>query len=249
MNSEQFDHIMERWAEHDTQAAPALRPTPAVYQHLVAHRQVFRSRVAWRWAAAGAAVALVTGLLVSHPYVFRTSLPKGGPPIVDLRRGFEAEKGGLAGPVPGRGPGRGPKGKMSDAERAFGQLLLEHQARTSRVVQSIDLRLAELPSLALGADDNYRLVLAPSLDSYVYVFQTSPDNRLIRLFPERRFTPAVNPLRAGATTIVPAAPDWFHLGATRSKDRLFILLSPQPRPDWGAPLPGLRAGGQYRERA
>jgi hypothetical protein len=227
MQDKEFETIMEAWAEHETEAAPEMRPTADMIR-LVRARQKKRpvSPFSSRWAAAGIALASLLVLAVLYVALFQPSFLFERPPAqqvaaVGLRQGFAAEKGvivrGTAMP-PDKGQGKGPP-------LSFERLEFQFQKQGSQSIEAVDLRGPYEETITLTSADNYRLLVAPAGDYYVYVFQLAASGVLVKLLPNEEFSSTQNPLQQGQAYSLPAEPNWLYLEGEGGEERLYVLAS------------------------
>jgi hypothetical protein len=135
-----------------------------------------------------------------------------------------------------------PRGKGPEREPVFfSRLWFQFQEQDSPIVKSLDLQAPQEEAIALTLADNYRLFLEPSEDCYVYIFQLTATNILVKLFPNETYSSIQNRLQQGQTVYLPAEPNWFHLGEGTGREYLYVIASAQPSLD----LDGLYA--QYIE--
>jgi hypothetical protein len=229
MRDEDFEKVMDTWADREAESAPEMRPTADMYRMVQAKRE--RGPVFFlgsRWAAVGTAMAGLVMLVVVYAVLFHPSIfprvPSGQEvAFVGQREGFASEKGVIM-EEPGVPPRKGPK----KGPIAFEQLVFHFQERDSRFVQGIDLQAPWDETLALTSADNYRLLLEPIGDRYVYVFQLTSTGVLVELFPNETYSSAQNPLRQGQTYYLPPEPNWFYLGQDEGEERLYVIASAQP---------------------
>lgn len=232
MRDEDFERIMNTWADHETESAPEMHPTASMYRMVRARRKREKRKPVFpfysRWAAVGTAVAslVVVAILYTvlfHPSIF-LDLPSGQEvACVGQREGFASEKGVIVtGPVlpPDKGRGKGPI--------SFRHLMFHFQKQDSRFVQGIDLRAPREEAITLTSADNYRLFLEPAQNCYVYIFQLTSSDILVKLFPNETYSLVQNPLRRGQTHHLPSEPNWFYLGENRGEERLYVIASAQP---------------------
>jgi len=223
---------MEAWADDEAESAPELRPTADMYRMVRARK---KQRPAFltlpRWATAGAAVAGLMVLAILYALLIHPSIHPDFPPgqqvaLVGQREGFVAEKGVVVrGTVVPGGKG-GRKGPI-----AFRQLVLHFQKQDSRFVEGVNLQALPDERIALTAADNYRLLLEPSADWTVYVFQLTSSNILVKFFPNEAYSAVRNPLRQGQTYYLPSGPNWFYLGQEEGQESLYVIASAEPMPD------------------
>jgi hypothetical protein len=156
--------------------------------------------------------------------------------LVGQREGFAAEKGAIV-----KEPAEPPSKGRGEGSIFFRQLMFHFQRQDSRFVEGINLQVPQKETIALTFADNYRLLLEPARDCYVYVFQLTSSNILVKFFPNETYSPVQNPLRRGQTHHLPSEPNWFYLGEDKGKERLYFTASAQPIQD----LEGLYA--QYSQ--
>jgi len=224
MTDRDFEKLMDTWADQEAASAPQLRPTAAMYRMVRARgKRKPLLRLSLRWAALGAAVVCLLVVAVTLTVV---RLPSDGIAAVGLREGFASERGIIIrGPAatPGKGPRRGPL--------FFGELMFQFHRPGSEFVEGVDLRIARQEAVALTSADNYRLFLEPAQDCYVYLFQRTASDALVRLFPDETYGPLQNPLRQGQPYYVPAEPHWFYLEGKPGDEHLYVVASTQPLQD------------------
>jgi hypothetical protein len=229
MRDDDFERTMDAWAHHEASSAPQLRPTAEMYRMVEARRRPsLLSILLSRRAMLATAVASVMVLAIVYrgliyPSIFPPQPPAQLVAYVGLREGFTYEKGvTIVGPaVP---PRRGPKKRADLIE----ELLFEFQMPGSPYVIQADVR-AELDEIiALTSADNYRLALEPARDAFVYVFQLTSAEALVKLFPNKTYHSAQNPLQQGEMVHLPLEPNWFYLNEEKGVERLYIAASSQP---------------------
>lgn len=228
MSDEELERTLDEWADHEIESAPELRPTEEMYSQVRARGpgrpfSIRSSRPALVALALGSlALVVVLYALLARP----ANLPPApsGQEIayVGQREGAAGEGVVVHDPVVPKG--RGPrKGAIF-----FERLWFQSHEQDSQVVESIDLQVLQEEVITLGLTDNYRLVVEPSEDTHIYVFQLSPDNQLARLFPNEAHAPAQNPLPPGKSFYLPASPNWFYLGEGKGEERLYVVASLEP---------------------
>ncbi len=105
----------------------------------------------------------------------------------------------------------------------------QYQPKGSESIQELDIGTARDEVLILSSEDNYRLVLQLPRETYVYVYQVSPDQRMVRLFPNPEYYPDQNPLQPGKIYVVPLPPDWFYVEEAEGEEILYIVTTSQPK--------------------
>jgi hypothetical protein len=232
MRDNDFEKVMDTWADDETESAPDMRPTADMYRMVRAKREGKPSFfLGSRWAALGTAMAGLVVLALAYTLVFHPSIfpraPSGQEVAwVGQREGFASEKGVIAEEPtvpPRKGPKKGPI--------AFEQLVFHFQEQDSWFIQGIDLQAPREETLALTSADNYRLLLEPIGDRYVYVFQLTSAGILLKLFPNETYSSAQNPLRQGQTYYLPSEPNWFYLGQGEGEESLYVVASVRPMHD------------------
>jgi hypothetical protein len=227
MNEQEYEQIMDRWAEDAIASAPELRPTAEMYR-LVQSRQKGKRGLFFfpRWAVAGTAAAGLLLLLVSTVLVFPTILtvfkPGLGEPLVAQREGA-IPKQDIIVLNQGDPPHRGPKGPVS-----LKQLMFQLKRHDSQRAEAVDLILPFEDTITLTSDDNYRLLLEPAKDGYIYAFQLTSSGTLVKLFPQEAYSSIDNPLQEEQVYYLPAEPNWLYLDQAAGEERLSIIASTQP---------------------
>jgi hypothetical protein len=229
MRDEDLEKIMERWADHEIASAPEMHPTADMYRMVRAkmRRNRFSVLFARRFAVAAAAAGLVV-FLVFYTMIFQPDMRSGAPvgqkvALVEQREAFPAEKGVV---VKGAVSPSGKSGRGGPA--VFSQLMFQYQKQDSKSVEGIDLQLPQEEMVTLTQADNYRLLLEPVEDRYVYVFQITPSNILARLFPDEAYSAVQNPLQAGSRHYLPSEPNWFYLRGDVGEAHIYVVASPLP---------------------
>lgn len=231
MRDEKFEKTMEAWVKHETLSAPEMHPTVEMYRMVEARGKpgilanLFSRRALWATAVASLMVLTVLYVRLYDP--FRLFAPPPAPEVayVGLRAAFASEKGriviGTAGPSRG-----GPKKEPT----ILAQLVLQSQEPDSPFVQAVDMQNPPHEAIKLTSADNYRLVLEPVKDGYVYVFQLTSPGVLVKLFPNETYHPARNPVRQGQLHYLPSEPNWFYLSQEKGEERLYVVASREPLP-------------------
>ena len=226
MRDQDFEKTMDAWAAQEIASAPEMRPTADMVRMVRAKRQrkpisLFRSR----WATVGAAVAglVVVAILYAalfHPSILFDLTSRRRVALVGQREGSAYEKVVMVRtPVSPRGKGE---------PISFRQLMVQIQRQDSRFVEGVDLRAPPEERIALALADNYRLLLEPAEDRYVYVFQRTSLGILVQLFPNETYSSVQNPLRRGQMVYLPSEPNWLYLGEGKGEERLHVIASTQP---------------------
>ena len=227
MSDEDFERTLDKWADHEIESAPEIRPTEEMYGLVRARGQgkplyLFSSRP----VMVAMAIATVALIVVLYALLVRPATLPDMPS--DQQIAYVGQREGAAKGAVVREPVV-PKGRGAKKEALFfDKLWFQFQEQGSQAVESVDLQVSQEGSVTLTSADNYRLVLEPSQDTHVYVFQLSPDNHLAKLFPNEAYTPAHNPLPPEEALHLPAAPNWFYLGEGMGEERIYVVASPQP---------------------
>lgn len=229
MGDDGFEKTMEAWADHEIESAPDLHPTDEMY-HLVRARTPGRRRspVSWRPVLVAAAVAGLLVVAVLYAALIRQPLGPDLPPGQEIayvsQREVAAGEKGITVKEPVEPKGKGPKRGQASFERLWFQI----QKQGFPIVASMDMQAPQAETPTLTTADNYRLLLESLADGYVYVFQLTPANLLVQLFPNEMYSPARNPLQGGTTHYLPSEPNWFYPGQDRGAARLYVVASAQP---------------------
>jgi len=227
MKDKDFEKLMDSWADHEIESAPDLRPTAEMKLMVDAMRPTPAGRTLPRWLTAGTALASVAVLILLAWVLFPTDTQNRIPVWqVAQREGFPAENGVIMEEPPesgGKGPSRGLV--------ALQKLQIQFQISDSPIVRAVDLQTHPDIKVTLSTTDNYRLLLEPAEEHYLYFFQLTAAEQLIQLFPNETASPTPNPIPAGQELVLPAPPNWFYLDQTPGRERLYILASAAPLPD------------------
>jgi hypothetical protein len=229
MKDKDFENIMDSWAERETASAPEMQPTAEMFRLVQARQEpspvsLFRSRR----VLAAAAFAGLTLFLVLYAVLLRPAGQLDGPSgqaiaAVGLREGFAADNAAVVKTTPlpqEKGKGRGPA--------TFEQLVFQYQIDDTESVLSVNFQSPQEGVFTLTAADNYRLLLTPAQDRYIYVFQSMPTGVLVQLFPNQAFGAEQNPLRREQMVILPSEPNWFHLGAEEGQEQIYVIAASRP---------------------
>ena len=77
--------------------------------------------------------------------------------------------------------------------------------------------------------DSYAVSFSLKQPAFVYIYQVDAGQRMIRLFPNRKYSTLSNPLAAGRAYRIPAAEDiWFFLDKARGKEQIILLAREHP---------------------
>jgi len=151
--------------------------------------------------------------------------------------------------------GKQPEGE--DRAHAFDKLYAQVVPDTASPEQlTLELRLdAKLPESVGGGQrlvrpggplpTNARVAFSfvPSKDAYVYVYQTTPSGDVNVLFPNPKIQGVENPVRAKASTRIPAGDQWIRVNESDlGTEKVFILASVEPVPAVGKSLAAASAG-------
>jgi hypothetical protein len=231
MKDEDFERLMDAWADTEVGSSPEVRPTAEMYR-MVQNRQ---RRRPWfpavsRPAIAAASAIAVVVVVVLLTVLLRPPVPPRVPPTqvvayLGQREGYGGERGIVTTPPPP--PGKGPKGEPV----FFRRLWFQVQREGAQFVVSLDVLIPPEGMVTLTSMDNYRLLQEPSREAYVYVYQLSSDDLIALLFRNEAYSPVQNPLKAGVTHYLPAEPNWFYLAEGAGEERLYIVASSDPLPD------------------
>lgn len=225
MTDEKFEKTMDDWASHEEKSAPQLRPTEEMYRMIEARNKRTRLSIYARRVLVGVAAAcFALSIIVLLPSIKQLS-DDDGKPSMGLRTGFASEKGATI-KQPTRG--KGHKGPKKGATISFKQLMFHYHECKSPSAYGFDIRFLPDEKVALTADDNYKLIIQPAIDLYVYVYQLDSSGKLTRLFPNANINNARNPLKESYIYHLPAKPNWLFLGKKPGMEKLYILASEQP---------------------
>lgn len=231
MRDDEFQKTMETWADAEVDSAPDLRPTPEMVRLVQARGKPRRAfAVPSTWAIAAAAAAGLVLVVALFALILRSSLVPGMQPTVTLiaqRKGAIVESTAI---VRGGEPGPAEKGKGRGTP-AFSQLRFEYRLHDAETPHALDLLNPprEAPSLTPAGD--YRLVLEPTAERHVYVYQLTSSGHLVRLFPSDAYSEVRNPLQPGQAIGVPSSPNWLYLDGVPGKERLYIVAAAQSLAD------------------
>jgi hypothetical protein len=84
----------------------------------------------------------------------------------------------------------------------------------------------------LKSGEGYALYLKASDQAFIYVYQVDGAGKSFRLFPNKAFRTAENPVSSAADLWIPNEKDLVTLDDTTGKERLFIFASPTKLPDF-----------------
>jgi len=222
MKDEDFEKTMDNWAADEVESAPQLRPTEEIYRMIKAQREKSSFPVYARRVLVGVATACLVLSVIILPVILNLS-DRDYKPSIGLRRGFEAERGVITKYPPRRG-GKGPK-KMAIS---FHQLMFHYQKADTPLVYGIDIRFPQEEKITLTTNDNYRLVIQPASECYIYTYQLDSCGELVKLFPNNVYTSVQNPLQQEQTYHVPSEPNWLYLGEKEGEERIYVVASAQP---------------------
>ena len=225
MKDEEFDKAMDTWASKELESAPQLHPTGEMYRMVKSRRRKAMFPIYARWVLVGVSVAALVLMVILNPLIFRpsdsaykSSLAKSS---VGLREGFPPGKGEGITTDPKMHRGGGPKkGRIF-----FKQLIFQYQKSAPRSEKAIDIRLPREETLALTSDDNYRLLLQPVGDLYVYIYQMDSCGVMVKLFPNNAHNAVGNPLIQDQEYYLPSPPNWFYLDDLKGEERIYIIAS------------------------
>jgi hypothetical protein len=231
MNDKKFKKLMDKWASHELEAAPELRPTEEMYQKIKTKKKksifiAFPRPV--QWAAATATAVAVILLTVFYSGLFT---PGQKELVVGLRKEFATGRGAPH-KGPGIEPGKGQKRGGKKGPTAFSQLLFQYQKQGKEFRESVDIRSQKDEKIILTSDDNYRLLVQLFKDRFVSIYQLDSDKKLIRLFPNKAYSSIQNPLKGTQLYYLPSSPDWFHLDKNTGEEIIYVIASARLKDDW-----------------
>ena len=217
MKDEEFDKKMDAWASHEAESAPKLRPTEKMYHMIEAQAKKIPFHIHFRRVLVVVAAACLVIMVVLPVTIYIMD----NRPALGQRKGFVSDKGMVIKPPTRRG---GPKkGKIF-----FRQLMIHYQKADSQSAHGFDFRFPQDERLVLTDEDNYRLLIQPSGDRYVYAYQLNSDGKLMRLFPNGNYSPAQNPLKNEQEYYLPSKPNWLYLDGNAGEERIYVVGSNQP---------------------
>jgi len=231
MNDKRFKKLMDKWASRELEATPELSPTEEMYKKIKAKNKkaifIAFPRLL-RWAAAAATAVVVILLTVFYSGLF----PPGQEELaVGLRKEFATGKG-----VPHKGPrielDKGQKRGGKKGPIAFSQLLFQYQKQGREFREGADIRSQRDEKIILTSDDNYRLLFQLFKDRFVSIYQFDSDKKLIRLFPNKAYSSAQNPLKGAQLYYLPSPPNWFHLDKNTGEEIIYVIASARLKHDW-----------------
>lgn len=225
MKDKEFKKLMDSWADYEVESAPELEPT-AEMRGMVADLGQGKTagRMIPRWVMTATALASLA-VLIMLVWMLLPTDTQNGIPVWEIaqREGFPAENGIIMEEPPEKGPSRGLM--------TLNRLHFQFQRSDLTVVQAVDLQAHPDKKVRLSTSDNYRLLLEPADECYLYLFQLTSSDKLIQLFPDSVVSPDPNPLPAGQESYLPALPNWFYLDQTPGKEQIYVLASPEPLPE------------------
>jgi hypothetical protein len=222
MKDENFEKTMDKWAAHEVESAPQMRPTEEMYRMIEARKRRGLLSIRMQRVLVGVAAACLVLAVIVVPTVLYLS-DQDYEPSVGLRQVSVPEPDVIIKQPTRRG---GPKkGAIS-----FRQLMLHYQKADSQSVHGFDIRFPQEEKITLTSDDNYRLVMQTVGERHVYVYQLDSCGELMKLFPNNIYTIVQNPLQQEQRYYLPSDPNWFHLGEEKGEERIYVVASPQPIP-------------------
>lgn len=225
-----FEKIMSRWLSHEIKSAPEIRATEEMYAEIRGQRKrkgikIFVRPVWWKTAGTAAAVIL---LVVLFPSIFQKTIYFDS--FLDLREGYERGRGGRGALIIEEE--KGEKGGGKKKRDVFTHLSFQYQIQGVQGTRGVNIREKRDEKIYLTSDDNYRLVLQLSQERFVYIFQLDSRKRILRLFPENKFSSIENPLTKDKTYEVPISDQWFHLVENAEEETLFVIATVEPQQEW-----------------
>jgi hypothetical protein len=247
MDEEKFKKLMDKWASHEMNAAPEIRPSSEVYQKLKdREKKPGFAAISWpvRWAAAGIAAAVIILFIILQP-------SQEIVPLVGLRKGFIGEKeekdervqalNELKVPREEKVPevAKAPRAaakalakREKKAQIVSEQYVFQYQHPGTQAIEDLDIKSPQDKVITLSSEDNYRLVLELARERYVSIYQTGGSETLVRLFPNPEYQSAQNPLQPGKTYIFPSPPNWFYVQKHEGETTIYVVASNRPQPEW-----------------
>lgn len=227
MKDEDFDQLMNTWADDASESAPAMRPSADMVR-MVEAMQLRQPapwfQVSWvRYSTAFASLVVIVFLLWSN------LIGSPGQTPIGLREGVASVSDLVL--------AEGTEVRKSDI---FEELMFQYQKENSRVVNGVDLRSSLPETISLSSGDNYRLFLETSGEHHVYVFQLTSSEDLVTIYPNESFSDTPNPLIQGYEYYLPDEPKWMYLPDNTGLESLYVIASKAPIPV----LDGLIYGGE-----
>ena len=229
MNDEDFDKIMDKWFNSELDSVQEIKPSEKVYRKVQTKQKksfLFLLPKEVRWLMTGAAVAVII-LTVFYRDIFSPSeVSNRLMPAVGLRTGYKIEKSEHKSEKiePEK---RGKKGETRDKKGApvLKQLLFQYQNLKDPSIKSIDIIAPKEDRTGISERDNYRILIHPGREKWIYLFQEDSKNGIIRLFPNEDFCSFDNPFQADRIYFLPSTPDWFYVDYKKGEEVLYIVVS------------------------
>jgi hypothetical protein len=231
MPTDDFDKLMDHWADQETRSAPEQSPPADMYRMVKARkRRIPIPFLSPRRSIAGLVLACLVLLAISYVVIYRPSFLFGSSSeqviaFVQQRQGVTSGDGIIF--LEPEQPGKEPRAAVN----CFQKLIFQFYLPASRFVEAIDLRFPNTEPLSLASEDNYRLTIEPAETCYVYIYQVNAARTLSRLFPDPAYSSIQNPPPPGEITILPSEPSWFYLQGEKGEQHLYIIASLKPVPD------------------
>jgi len=235
MDNNRFEKIMNKWLSHEIESAPKLHPTEEMYAKIRGKSKRTGIKIFARpvWGMTVGLAAAVIFLVVLFPSIFQKTINFDS--ILDLREGVElgrCRRDSLANKEPVIEEEKAEKGAEKKREDVFTQLSLQSQLPGAPAIKEVNIQEKRDEIINLSLDENYRLVLQLSQDRFVYIFQMDSRKRILRLFPEKKFSSIENPLKKDKLYVVPSSAQWFHLLETAEEETVFVIATAEPQLEW-----------------
>jgi uncharacterized protein DUF4384 len=222
MDNIYFQNIMQKWLKSELKSVPQLIPVPEMYELLqrnVQSRTAIFSRTRWYFAAA--AMLLMVFLTVTN---FEKIFYPAPPPMASMEiREDTEEKEKISFDRSFKMHAKMEAPQAGLGERVSDKLIFNFQRKKSFYATEVDLNQQLDYPIGLNTQDNYRISVEFTAESYLYVFQLNSENILIQLFPDESVGSS-NPLTASQKYIIPGAEQWYHLDQQKGVEKIYLTI-------------------------